>query len=197
VTAILIDIGGVLVPDYLTAASHAWGDRLGVTPQAFLGAMFAGNDDQILIGRTDEATWWRVIADRLGVDGSVAAAIRADLASRQAWDTALLAGLHRLKGRATVTIVSNAWPDARGALAGAGVLDIADSVVLSCEAGCAKPDPRIFALALAGVGADPAEALFIDDTPGHVDAARALGMAGHVHTGTGETLRRIEEFTAA
>jgi putative hydrolase of the HAD superfamily len=41
----------------------------------------------------------------------------------------------------------------------------ADSVVLSCEVGCAKPDPRIYATALRGVGADPADALFIDDTP--------------------------------
>jgi putative hydrolase of the HAD superfamily len=77
-------------------------------------------------------------------------------------------------------------------MAGAGVSDLADTVVLSCEAGWAKPDPRIFAIALHGVGADPANALFIDDTPAHVEAARALGMAGYLHTDTEQTLARIE-----
>jgi putative hydrolase of the HAD superfamily len=192
--ALLIDIGGVLVPDYLTAAANAWGSRLGIPPHAFLAALFAGNDDQILIGRTGESAWWRIIADRLHVDAKLAATIRADLAARPSWNTTLLAGLRRVRGRATITVVSNAWPGIRAGMADAGLLDLADSIVLSCEVGCAKPDPRIYAIALHGVRADPADALFIDDTPGHVKAARSLGMSGHLHTRTSETLTRIEEF---
>lgn len=192
--ALLIDIGGVLLLDHLTAAATAWSDRLGIAPHAFLDALFAGNDDGILIGRVTEAAWWRVIADRLHVDEEQAATIRADLRARQTWNTTLLAGLHRVRTRATITIVSNAWPDARASLADAGLLDLADSVVLSCEAGYAKPDPRIYTAALRGVQADPADALFIDDTPEHVDAARSLGMSGHLHTDTGHTLTRIAKF---
>ena len=52
--AILIDIGGVLVPDHLTAAAAEWSTRLGISPHAFLAALFGGNDDQVLIGRTTE-----------------------------------------------------------------------------------------------------------------------------------------------
>jgi putative hydrolase of the HAD superfamily len=192
--ALLIDIGGVLVADHLTAAADAWGNRLGIAPHAFLAALFAGNDDQILIGRTSEEAWWRVVADRLHVDEDRAAAIRADLLARPRWNTALLAGLHRIRARATITIVSNAWPHIRAGMAGAGVLDLADTVVLSCEVGYAKPDPRIYATALHSVRADAADALFIDDTQAHVAAARSLGMSGHLHTGTGETLARIENF---
>jgi putative hydrolase of the HAD superfamily len=192
--ALLVDVGGVLLQDYLTAAAAAWGDRLGVTPHAFLAALFAGNDDQILVGRTSENAWWRIVADRLRVDGKVAAAIRADLLARRTWDTELVAGLRRIRARATITIVSNAWPDIRTGLADAGLLDLADTVVLSCEVGCAKPDPRIYSIALRGVGADPADALFIDDTPEHVDAARSLRMSGHLHTDTRETIARIATF---
>jgi putative hydrolase of the HAD superfamily len=192
--ALLIDIGGVLLPDHLTAAATAWGDRLGIAPHAFLAALFAGNDDQILIGRVTEAAWWRTIADRLHVDEKRAAAIRADLAARQTWNTALLAGLRRIRARATITIVSNAWPDIRVGMAGAGLPDLADTVVLSCDVGYAKPDPRIYTIALHSVRAAPADALFVDDTPGHVDAARSLGMTGHLHTRTAETLTRIEKF---
>jgi putative hydrolase of the HAD superfamily len=192
--AVLIDIGGVLLADYLTAAASAWGNRLGIAPHAFLAALFAGNDDQVLVGRAGETAWWRIIADRLHLDDKQAAAIRADLAARHTWNTALLTELRRIRGRATITIVSNAWPDIRGGLADAGLLDLADTVVLSCEVGYAKPDPRIYMIALHSVRADPADALFIDDTPEHVNAARSLGMAGHLHTDTSETVTRIGTF---
>jgi putative hydrolase of the HAD superfamily len=192
--AILIDIGGVLVPDYLNAAAATWGGRLGIAPHAFITVLFAGNDDHILIGRTSEADWWRIVADRLRVGEDLLAEIRGDLAARRTWNTALLTGLRRLHSQATIAIVSNAWPDIRAGMTDAGVLDLAHTVVLSCEVGHAKPDPRIYAIALERTGTDPADALFIDDTPGHVDAACALGMTGHVHTDTGETLVRIETF---
>jgi putative hydrolase of the HAD superfamily len=192
--ALLIDLGGVLAVDHPAAAATAWGDRLGIAPNAFLDALFAGNDDQILVGRVGATAWWRIVAERLHIDEEAAATIRADLAARQTWNTALLGGLRRIHGRATITIVSNAWPDVRAGLGEAGLLDLADTVVLSCEAGCAKPDPTIYEIALRSVGADPADALFVDDTAGHVDAARSLGLSGHLHTDTGETLTRIERF---
>ncbi|MGG2461131.1 HAD-IA family hydrolase [Streptomyces sp. RGM 3693] len=193
--AILLDIGGVLSPDHLPAAAAEWGDRLGIPQHAFLAALFAGNDDQALIGRTSQEAWWRTVRQRLGADRALMAEIRRDLAARQRWDGDLAAGLRALRGRARTVLVSNAWPEMRPALAAAGALDAVDGTVLSCEVGHAKPDPRSYALALRRAGlADPARALFVDDTVGHVRAARALGMAGHLHTDTGGTLARIEEF---
>ncbi|MEU8515008.1 hypothetical protein AB0C76_25955 [Kitasatospora sp. NPDC048722] len=79
-------------------------------------------------------------------------------------------------------------------MTGAGLLDAVDAVVLPCGAGCAEPDPRFHAEALRLPGARAEEALFIDDIPGHVEAARALGPAGLVRTGTAETPARIGEF---
>ncbi|MFE3654464.1 HAD-IA family hydrolase [Streptomyces sp. NPDC059101] len=194
-TAILLDVGGVLSPDHLPAAAADWGGRLGIPQHAFLAALFAGNDDRVLIGRTGQEARWRLVRRRLGIDHGLMAEIRRDLAARQRWDADLLAGVRALRGRARTVLVSNAWPELRPALAAAGVLDAVDGTVLSCEVGLAKPDPRIYALALRRAGAaDPARALFVDDTAGHVGAARALGMAGHLHTDTGGTLARIGDF---
>lgn len=192
--AILIDIGGVLVPDHLTAAAVEWGTRLGIPPQGFLNALFGENDDHVLIGRTSEESWWNIVRDRLGLGPGLIHDIRGDLASRETWDSALLERLRRLRGLAKIAVVSNAWPHMRSRMATAGILDMVDAVVLSCEIGFAKPDPRIYAAALRSVDARPADALFIDDTPGHVAAARSLGMSGHVHTSTTDTLARIQEF---
>ncbi|WP_328475729.1 HAD-IA family hydrolase [Actinoplanes sp. NBC_00393] len=195
--AVLIDVGGVLVDDDLDAAAAMWGSRLGMTAEDFLGAVFAGNDEQVLIGRVSEDAWWAIVAGRLRIGPDLVAAIRHDLAVRQIWDPALLACLRRVRARAAIAIVSNAWPGTRAGIASAGLDGLTDAVVLSCEVGWAKPDPRIFAATLDRLGVDAGQALFVDDTPGHVEAARSLGMAGHLHTGTGGTIERMETFVAA
>lgn len=194
--AVLIDLGGVLLPDYLSAAAIAWSTRLGLTQQAFLGALFGGSDDQVLTGQVSEPAWWDIVAARLGAGPGLLAELRADLASREVWDEALAALLRRLRGHVKTAIVSNAWPEARARIAEAGKLDIADEIVLSCEAGYAKPDPRIYQAALRQLAAAPGDALFIDDTPGHVTAARSLGMTGHLHTSPAGTITRTEDFLA-
>jgi putative hydrolase of the HAD superfamily len=195
--AVLIDLGGVLVGDYLPAAATAWGTRLGISPQAFLAALFSGSDEQVLTGRVSEPAWWDIVAGRLHAGPGVMAELRQDLESREVWDQALVALLRRLRAHTRTAIVSNAWPDTRARISRAGMLDITDEIILSGEAGYAKPDPRIYQAALRQLAASPGSALFIDDTPGHVAAAQALGLAGHLHTSTATTITRIEDFLAA
>ncbi len=50
------------------------------------------------------------------------------------------------------------------------------ALCFSAEMGHAKPDRQAFDICLRGVGAAPQEALFIDDHPENIDAARALGL---------------------
>lgn len=55
--------------------------------------------------------------------------------------------------------------------------ELFDDVVDSSLVGLRKPDPRIYELALDRLGVAASEAVFIDDAPGNVDGARAVGMA--------------------
>ena len=48
--------------------------------------------------------------------------------------------------------------------------------LLSGEVRLLKPDPRIFKVFFETHGVDPAQAVYIDDLPANVDAARTLGM---------------------
>jgi len=47
----------------------------------------------------------------------------------------------------------------------------------SCELGLAKPAPAFFAEAVRRIGAEPPAVLFIDDSAGNVEGARAAGLA--------------------
>lgn len=57
-----------------------------------------------------------------------------------------------------------------------GFLRELDSFTDASVTGILKPDPRAYARALAGLGAAPGEALFVDDQPGNVEGARRLGI---------------------
>ena len=82
----------------------------------------------------------------------------------------------RARGR-RIAVVSNFDQRLPPILAGLGLAPLLDAVVLPGDAGAAKPDPRIFAEALARLAAAPAEAAFVgDDRERDLEAARALGI---------------------
>ena len=64
-----------------------------------------------------------------------------------------------------------------------GFLDWFEDIVVSGEVRLAKPDPRIFALAIKRCRLDPARTVFIDDSPRNVEAGRNAGLHALHFTG--------------
>ena len=60
-------------------------------------------------------------------------------------------------------------------------------IVVSGEERMMKPDPAIYALALARFGLAPGDGVFIDDRPDNVAAADAAGLIGHVFVDAADT----------
>ncbi len=82
----------------------------------------------------------------------------------------------RTRGLATA-IVSNFDRRLPGILADLGLAPWLDAIVLPADAGAAKPDRRIFALALARLGVAASEAVYVgDDEDRDVAGARAAGL---------------------
>ena len=97
---------------------------------------------------------------------------------------AALSALRRLEPDVVPVLVSNT-----NALHWEGVLRVAPELprlvplrALSFEVGAAKPDPAHFHAALARAGARSEDALYADDRPELVEAARTLGIDGFVVT---------------
>jgi putative hydrolase of the HAD superfamily len=57
-----------------------------------------------------------------------------------------------------------------------GIADCFDDLFISAELGLAKPDPKIYRLALDRLGIPPTRAVFVDDFIENVRAAAALGL---------------------
>lgn len=60
------------------------------------------------------------------------------------------------------------------------VLEKFDELVLSCEVGHMKPEPEIYALAIAAAKVPPDRAVFFDDVEAYVEGARKAGLHAHV-----------------
>jgi epoxide hydrolase-like predicted phosphatase len=72
------------------------------------------------------------------------------------------------------------------------VATLFDVVVDSCEVGCRKPEPRIYALVEEGLGLPGRELLFIDDIGVNLKAAHARGWQTVKYDDTQKVLRVLE-----
>jgi HAD superfamily hydrolase (TIGR01509 family) len=86
--------------------------------------------------------------------------------------------LGRLRERGVlIALVSNCVANTRPMLSALGVSGLADSLVLSCEIGWAKPSPQIYQLALDQLGVAAPATLFVDDQPAYCAGAAVLGIS--------------------
>lgn len=85
--------------------------------------------------------------------------------------------LRSLRSRYKIALLSNAWSEARRDFRRLFQLHtFVDRQIFSAEEWLAKPDERFYLLALARLGAQPEEVIFLDDRLENVEAARRLGM---------------------
>jgi putative hydrolase of the HAD superfamily len=70
--------------------------------------------------------------------------------------------------------------------------ELFDVLVISGEEGVRKPAPEIYALAAERLGRPPERCVFVDDLPGNLKPAAALGMATVLHRDAEATIGRLE-----
>ena len=112
------------------------------------------------------------------------AAMRPDATMLGAVATARAAGVR-------TGLISNSW--------GAGEVydrerfpELFDAVVISGEVGLRKPDPAIYRLAADRLELAPDRLVFVDDLPGNLKPARAMGMVTIAHRDGESTVAELE-----
>ncbi len=148
-------------------------------------------DGELNTGRISKTEGYRRILREFGVEPRpdlVRALVARDrellLATVRLYDDAIPL-LESLRSRGVkIAIVSNCTEHTRRLLTELGVAALADSLVLSCEVGAAKPEPEIFRYALDQLGVAADAAVFVDDQPDYCAGAVALGITdGADHPG--------------
>ena len=189
VAAVLFDFGGTLDADGLPWKERVFRlfaeEGVVVTPERFDPLFYAADD--ALVGTIPRTSSLGETVTRLaaGVGAALELPDRtvAERVARRFLDAALagLAGntplLARLACRYRLGIVSNFYGNLARVCDDAGIGSLFSVLVDSAEVGCAKPDPRIFRVALEALGVAPAAATFVGDSlPRDMAGARAVGM---------------------
>ena len=180
ITAILFDIGGVLVRTVDRGPRQALAEQLGMSAAELEALVFGGESGQrAQLGQIDEAAQWAYACGQAGWPLERVAEFRAQFFGGDELDAELLAYIGRLHRDYKTGIISNAMNGTRALIESAWAMTpLFDAIVLSGEAGVMKPDPRIYQLALVRLEVQPEQAVFIDDFQHNIDGAQAVGMHG-------------------
>lgn len=160
------------------------------------------------VGRVDDDKgWWRALVRRVWLecgeepeDGrfeQMFEDLYAHFAEPGVWALypEALGVLEALDGRRRLGIISNFDRRLYPVLEHLGIRRFFETVTISSEVGLEKPDPRIFAMALAGLDAQAADAVYVGDDPEQDwRGAAAAGMRVYRVERPGRTLDGLAEF---
>ncbi|MEM8858209.1 MAG: HAD-IA family hydrolase [Chloroflexota bacterium] len=195
ITTIIFDIGGVI---YRAGDGpplrEKWASRCNLSHEEFDNVVFRDPlFAQAVIGKISNEDLWARKNETLKLSDAELEELLVDYWGGY-WDAELLAYIEtELKPHYKVGIISDANTGAREAVAPHINFDLFDSVVFSYEVGMAKPDPKIFHLALDRLRAKPEETIFIDDHRPIIDAANEIGIHGIVYTEFDSLFRSLKK----
>lgn len=175
--AVLLDFGGVVAEEGFAAGLKALARREGRDEreiwQAGLAAVW---DSGYVTGGADEAAFWRLFKRRTGIEGDENA-WREEIFTLFAVRPWMRDLAERFRAMGIVTAILSDQTDWLARLDGRQrFFRHFDKVYNSYDHGVTKLEQGFFLLALCDLGCKPERALFVDDNPGNVERARALGM---------------------
>lgn len=84
----------------------------------------------------------------------------------------------QLRDMGPVALLSNAMPSIKRIFDNAGLLELFDEVVISCDIGAEKPSEKMYAEICARLEVGPGECIFVDDIEKNLEGAEKYGMTG-------------------
>jgi putative hydrolase of the HAD superfamily len=183
--ALILDFGEVLTRPQPGEAVERLAALAGLPLDEFVARYWRHRPDYDNGLQVDE--YWKRVLER---PGPVPATTIRDLIAADAlswtdyrtevWD---LAARFHASGHRTA-MLSNGVSEIIGRVRAERCLeDWFDTVIVSCEVGCCKPDPAIYQLCLDRLGEAAAQTLFVDDRAKNLQAAEAVGLGTLQFTG--------------
>lgn len=185
---LIVDYGGVLTTDVF-ASFRAFCEAEGLPPDSVRDRFREDPEARELLagletGALEVAEFEPRFAALLEVESE---RLVDRLLGGMAPDEAMLDGVRAARRDGIRTgLLSNSWGAATAYDADL-LEELFDTWVISSQVGLRKPDPAIYALAAERLGLAPDACVFVDDLPGNLKPARALGMATVLHRGDAET----------
>jgi putative hydrolase of the HAD superfamily len=195
----MFDYGGVVSHPPSARELAALAGAAGVSVPALEGVYWAWRRAYDL-AELDAAGYWRQVGRDLGRDFSDAEVSELSRLDSASWLRLQAGTVALIKDLAAAGLPLALLSNAPGELAEAiGALPVAAQfrhLFFSCQLKVAKPDPRCYNRALAGLRASAEDVIFIDDRSENVTAAAALGLRSVHFTSPDEARAAVAERLA-
>lgn len=180
IRAVIFDLGGVLVRTEDPRPRTELARRLGMTYDELSHLVFESDSTRLAtIGKITTKEHWESVRLALGLSVEDFPGVRTAFWAGDELDGGLVNYIRSLRPQLKTGLLSNAWDNLRRVITHTWeIADAFDDIVISAEAGMAKPDPRIYQLALQRLGITATEAIFVDDFPRNIAAAHQVGLQG-------------------
>jgi epoxide hydrolase-like predicted phosphatase len=195
IKAIAFDLGGVIFPWPAPEYFARWEQRLSASRGSFDALVWNGPDIEAAnIGALTAEEYIVRCARRLDAEEDLVREMIEHAFATERIDQALVDYVRSLQGRVRIAALTNTWSFGRRLAQERGVADLFELFVSSAEEGVRKPDRRIFEVLLTGLGLEPSDVAFVDDTEENIVAARALGIHAVRHLSADATIRTLERL---
>jgi glucose-1-phosphatase len=182
IKALISDLGGVLLRTRTDGTRRALEQRLNLLPRTLDDRVFSCEmSHRAMRGEISERALWQYLETDLDLarHGLTWQEFQREFFAEDFVDEELVDFIRGMRPGLQTGLLSNAWDGLREVLhTRVPITDAFDVLVISAEERIAKPDPRLYHLALERLAVKPAEAIFLDDFIENIDAANALGMIG-------------------
>ena len=171
-------MGGVILRTVDPAPRERMAERFGCSRKELEDFVFSSPTSiQSEIGQLDDMQHWRVVLEHFNQADLTPEDAYYEYFSGDAIDQQLLGFARSLKKDRKIGLLSNAWENARQRLGSMyEFIDTFDDAIFSAEVGMRKPEKEIFDLMLGKLGAQPQEAIFVDDFLDNIEGAEKAGL---------------------
>ena len=180
ISAIIFDLGGVLLRTADFAPREKLASRLGMSRGELEQIIFAGESgDKAQRGEITSQQHWSNLATQFHYSDVKIYQLVEEFFATDEIDTNLLGFIRHLHKTYKTGLLSNAFDDLRQIITERWHFgDAFDDMVISAEVGLVKPDPHIYHLAVEQLGVKAEQAVFVDDMQHNIDGAKRVGMLG-------------------
>lgn len=189
---IFFDVGGVLLIRDIEAFYMALSKELGVDYERFM-RLHSKHKKSLLLGKLTA----REFSDK------ARRCFKTEMEYQKLWKTiylrvtppnmAVFRIAKKLRGKYVLGIISNSMEDCDAINSERGIYDGFKPVILSSRCGFAKPDKRIFEIALRESGLKAEECIFIDDRVKLLETPRKMGFVTILYKNHTRLLRDLKE----
>ena len=164
-SAILWDLGGVLLRTEDWEPRHLLDQMLDLPRGKIYELVFESEiSRKATIGEATNDDIWQWVGEQLELSSGELAHVRDKFWAGDQIDADLIRYIRTRKTGIKMGLLSNGWLSTRGFLDERWhIADIFDDVIISAEVGLAKPDRRIYQLALDRLSVAAEQTIFIDD----------------------------------